>query len=53
MVFAIFFDGCGSCRTTTTVGSMNEIGTHFSVVDNCYRFFAKINSGRFGVKKTG
>jgi hypothetical protein len=54
--------------TGTTVGSMNEIGTNFSVVDNHYQYknqyfinnpvtgsgwsFAEINSGRFGIKKT-
>ena len=31
---------------------MNEIGTYFPVVDNRYRAFAEINSGRFGIKKT-
>lgn len=54
--------------TGTTVGSMNEIGTNFPVVDNHYQYknqyfinnpvtgsgwsFAEINSGRFGIKKT-
>jgi len=54
--------------TGTTVGSMNEIGTNFPVVDNHYQYknqyfitnpvtgsgwsFAEINSGKFGIKKT-